>query len=69
MESETEHAATAYVTYVAVDDEGKPIPAPPLILENEDEIRREQDAQIRREFRLARRNALLKRRVNQKSTT
>ena len=57
-----EHAATAYLTYVAVDDDGKPITAAPLILETEEEGRRENDARIRRQFRLARRDALLARR-------
>ena len=61
---EREHAATAYVTYVAVDESGQPTPIAPLITETPDEKRRELDAKTRREFRLARRRALLERRMS-----
>jgi uncharacterized protein (TIGR00369 family) len=46
------HTASAYLTYVALDDEGKPKPIPPLILESEVEKRRNREAQARREVRL-----------------
>ena len=45
---QTRHAATCYVTYVAVDDEGRPQEVPPLIIESEDEIRRQAKALDRR---------------------
>jgi acyl-CoA hydrolase len=50
---EVRHAATAYLTYVALDAEGKPRTIPPLILETEEEKRRNEEAARRRETRLA----------------
>ncbi len=50
------HAASAYLTYVAIDRQGKPTPVPPLILETDDERRRHREAKARREMRLAERN-------------
>ena len=46
------HTASAYLTFVALDKAGRPMPLPPLILETEVEKRRNQEAQIRREARL-----------------
>ena len=46
------HTASAYLTYVSLDEVGRPKPAPPLILESEEEIRRNREAQARRETRL-----------------
>jgi acyl-CoA hydrolase len=46
------HTASAYLTYVALDSNGKPMQTPQLILETEDEVRRNKEACIRREFRL-----------------
>ena len=50
---EVRHAATAYLTYVALDTQGRPRTVPPLILETEEEKRRNQEAARRRETRLA----------------
>jgi len=50
------HCATAYLTFVALDDDGKPMPVPPLLAETEEEERRMREAQRRREARLARRS-------------
>ncbi len=47
------HAASAYLTYVALDLNGKPREVPPLILETEEERRRNIEAKQRREVRLA----------------
>ena len=47
------HAASAYLTYVALDHQGKPREVPPLILETEEERRRNSEAKQRREVRLA----------------
>ena len=58
-----EHAATAYLTFVSVDEHGKPKPVPAVIAETEEEERRYADAQIRREFRLQKRKALKIRRL------
>ncbi|HOD97992.1 MAG TPA: acyl-CoA thioesterase [Syntrophales bacterium] len=47
------HTSTAYLTYVALDDQGRPLRLPPLILETETQKRRHQEAQTRRRMRLA----------------
>lgn len=46
------HTNTAYLTFVAVDPEGKPVPAPEAIPESDDEKRRYEEALLRRENRL-----------------
>ncbi len=52
------HTNTAYLTMVALDDEGRPTEVPPLQAESEDERRREREAQTRRRNRLAERDEL-----------
>lgn len=52
------HTSSAYFVYVAIDDQGKPRPVPPLIAETPDEQRRQAEAKIRRETRLAHRKAI-----------
>jgi acyl-CoA hydrolase len=59
---ERQHAATAYVTYVALDDDDRPTVVPPIRPETPDEKRRHHDARTRREFRLARRQVIVARR-------
>lgn len=49
---------TAYLTMVAVDDQGRPIDVPPLVTEDETEGRREREAQLRRRNRLAERDEI-----------
>jgi len=56
MTGEVRHAASAYLTYVAIDGRGRPTAVPPLILETDDERRREREARARRETRLAERD-------------
>ncbi|MBI2830866.1 MAG: acyl-CoA thioesterase [Chloroflexi bacterium] len=51
LTGEVQHTASAYLTYVALDKEGRPKSAPPLISETEDERRRNRQAQARRESR------------------
>ncbi len=46
------HTNTAYLTFVAVDQNGKPVKAIEAIPETEDEIRRYEEALLRRENRL-----------------
>lgn len=50
---ERRHTASAYLTYVALDGNGRPMPLPPLILETEEEMRRNREAKARKETRLA----------------
>ena len=45
------HVSTAYVTYVAVDQHGTPVPVSPIVAETEHEKRRYDDAERRREMR------------------
>ena len=49
----TRHVASAYLTFVALDEQRKPLPVPPVVPETEDEKRRYQEAGQRREYRLA----------------
>jgi acyl-CoA hydrolase len=50
---EKRHTASAYLTFVALDRNGRPTQVPPLILETDDEQRRNRQAAARREIRLA----------------
>lgn len=46
------HILSAYLTFVAQGDDGKPRPVPQLIAETNEEKRRYEEAQLRREQRL-----------------
>lgn len=59
---ERRHVSTAYLVFVALDADGKPLPVPPLVPETPDEKRRMEEAKIRRQHRLARKEAILARR-------
>lgn len=50
---EVRHTSSAYLTFVAVDERGKRTPIPPVIPETEAEKRRYEEAQQRRQYRLA----------------
>lgn len=49
------HANTAYLTFVALDSNGKPVGVPQITIETDEENRRFDDASIRRDQRLGRR--------------
>jgi uncharacterized protein (TIGR00369 family) len=53
MTSEKRHIASAYLTYVALDNNRKPVEVPPVIPETEVEKLRNDQALSRRELRLA----------------
>lgn len=50
--SDRRRIVSAYLTFVALDDAGKPRPVPALIPETESERHRYEEAQLRREARL-----------------
>jgi acyl-CoA hydrolase len=52
------HTSTAYLTMVALDDEGRPTEVPPVGPETPDETRRAREAQLRRDNRLAERQRI-----------
>ena len=56
--TERVHVASAYLVFVAVDDEGGVREIGELVTSDEEEVRRFREAQIRRESRLARREAI-----------
>ena len=53
---EVRHTASAYLTFVALDRNGRPTPVPQLIPETDDEKRRHRQAMDRRAVRLAEKN-------------
>ncbi len=55
---EVVHTSTAYLTMVALGDDGDPTEVPPLAPETPDEIRRAREAQLRRDTRLAERRTI-----------
>jgi uncharacterized protein (TIGR00369 family) len=52
LTGEIRHTASAFLTYVALDETGRPVEVAPLILETDEDKRRNRDAQVRREARL-----------------
>lgn len=52
---ETTHTNTAYFVYVALDENGRPVPVPPLICETEEEKKRFERAAQRQAYRLQQR--------------
>jgi acyl-CoA hydrolase len=57
------HTSTAYLTMVALDDQGNPTEVRPLAPDTPDEIRRAREAQLRRDNRLAERRRIEEERV------
>jgi acyl-CoA hydrolase len=52
------HTCSAYLTFVALGEDRRATPIPPVIPESEEEMRRYREAGERREYRLAMRNRL-----------
>lgn len=52
LSGERRHACTAFLTFVAQDEEGRPVQVPQLVLESEEDRRRHADANDRRAIRL-----------------
>ena len=48
------HCASAYMTFVAMDENGRPTPVPPLLARTKEQQRRQREAAERRARRLAR---------------
>ena len=55
---EVTHTSTAYLTMVALSDEGEPQPVAGLTPESDDEKRRQREAQLRRDNRLRERDEI-----------
>jgi acyl-CoA hydrolase len=55
LSGERRHTSSAYLTFVALDEKGKPVEIPSAIPETSEELRRYQEAGKRREYRLAQR--------------
>lgn len=55
---EAYHTASAYLTYVALDNNRNPKAVPPLILETDEEQRRNREAILRRKVRLQERTKI-----------
>jgi acyl-CoA hydrolase len=55
---EVAHSSAAYLTMVALDDEGRPTEVPGIAPETPEEERREREAQLRRDNRLAERASI-----------
>jgi uncharacterized protein (TIGR00369 family) len=61
------HVATAFLVFVALDDEGRPRPVPPLLCETDEERRRQREAMLRREAGRAHREAVQAQRAAERS--
>ena len=54
---DTRHVSTAYLTFVAIDETGRGVAVPEAVPETDEETRRFEEAGLRREVRLRRRQA------------
>ncbi len=52
------HASSAYLVFVAIDEDGHPRPVPPILAETEEELRRQREAKLRRKARMAHKQAV-----------
>ena len=58
VSGERTHTGSAYLVFVALDDEGKPRPVPSVVAEGQTQRRRQKEAKIRRQTRLAHKRAI-----------
>jgi acyl-CoA hydrolase len=56
---ETRHTSSAYLTMVAIDDQGRATEVPAFVAESDTAKRREREAQLRRATRLAEREQII----------
>jgi acyl-CoA hydrolase len=63
LTGEVRHTNTAYLTFVALDQDGRPTPVAPAVAATSSEQRRMREAEIRRANRLAERSEMLARRA------
>lgn len=54
LKGERRHTNTAYLVYVALDEQGRPVEVPPLEIENEEQRLRMRQGKARQEHRLKR---------------
>lgn len=52
------HASSAYLVFVAIDADGHPRPVSPLVVETDEERRRQREAKLRRQARMAHKEAV-----------
>jgi acyl-CoA hydrolase len=52
LTGERTHTTSAYLTFVAVDSKGHPVPVPPVRAESEEGLRRQREADVRRAGRI-----------------
>jgi acyl-CoA hydrolase len=69
LSGEVRHTNTAYLTMVALDDDGHPARVPPLLASTPDEQRRQREAELRRANRLAEREQILAHRSGEPEPT
>lgn len=55
ISGEVRHTASSYLTFVALGKDGRPQAVPPLVIDTDEEKRRNREAKTRREMRLAER--------------
>jgi acyl-CoA hydrolase len=58
VSGERAHTGSAYLVFVALDEEGKPRPVPPVLAQGQSQRRRQKEAKIRRRTRLAHKQAI-----------
>ncbi len=53
ISGEQSHTNTAYLVFVALDENGKPAQVPPLLAETDEQMRRMEEGRLRQAYRLA----------------